>query len=139
MAQMMHSDNAAEYSWTTSAKDKAKTKTGIATALRRNEVEVETKFQGSGPRNAKKLDEDSGNYKHREVSHDFKIALMQARMAKKMTQKDLAQAIQQPPAVIQTYENGKAIPDGQVIMKLNRVLGVKLPQIKAGKKKHDEN
>lgn len=43
---------------------------------------------------------------------------MQARTAKGMKQSDLAQAIQVPAAVVQSYENGKAIPEGSVIAKV---------------------
>lgn len=41
-------------------------------------------------------------------------AIQKARAAKKMTQAKLAQAINEKPAVINQYENGKAIPNGQV-------------------------
>lgn len=41
-------------------------------------------------------------------------AIQQARVAKKLTQAKLAQAINEKPAVINQYENGKAIPNGQV-------------------------
>lgn len=41
-------------------------------------------------------------------------AIQQARAAKKMTQAQLAQAINEKPAVVNQYENGKAIPNGQV-------------------------
>ncbi|KAG1346732.1 putative Multiprotein-bridging factor 1a [Cocos nucifera] len=51
---------------------------------------------------------------------------MQARVDKKLTQAQLAQLINEKPQVIQEYESGKAIPNQQVITKLERVLGVKL-------------
>lgn len=53
---------------------------------------------------------------------------MQARMAKKMTQKELGTAINEKPQVIGEYESGKAIPNPQIISKLERKLGVKLPR-----------
>ena len=53
---------------------------------------------------------------------------MQARMAKKMTQKDLATAINEKPQVVAEYENGKAIPNGAIIVKIERKLGCKLPR-----------
>jgi len=53
---------------------------------------------------------------------------MQARTAKKMTQKDLATKINEKPQVIGEYENGKAIPNGQIIVKIERALGCKLPR-----------
>jgi putative transcription factor len=45
-----------------------------------------------------------------------------------MTQAKLAQAINEKPAVINEYENGKAIPNGQIISKIERALGCKLPR-----------
>jgi putative transcription factor len=75
----------------------------------------------------------------RKIPLVFKKALMQARMAKKWSQKDLAKAAQLPVHTIQTYENGKAIPNGQVVSKLNRVLGVQLPKIPKKKKKKNED
>ena len=49
-------------------------------------------------------------------------------MAKKMTQKDLATKINEKPQVVGEYESGKAVPNGQIIVKMERVLGVKLPR-----------
>ena len=73
--------------------------------------------------------QDTGSYKHQEVTTDFKKALMQARAAKGFNQKELAMRIGQPPAVVQSYENGKAVPEGAVIAKLNAALGIKLPKV----------
>ena len=53
---------------------------------------------------------------------------MQARTAKKMTQKELATAINEKPQVVAEYESGKAIPNPQIIGKLERKLGCKLPR-----------
>jgi len=53
---------------------------------------------------------------------------MQARTAKKMTQKELATAINEKPQVVAEYETGKAIPNPQIISKLERKLGTKLPR-----------
>merc|ERR1719265_2713110 len=70
--------------------------------------------------NATKLDENTEAQRHDTVSHDFKLALQQARLAKKMTQAALATAINEKGSVINEYESGKAIPNGQIINKLNR-------------------
>lgn len=43
-----------------------------------------------------------------------------------MAQKDLAQKVNEKPSVIQDYEAGKAIPNPQILAKLERALGVKL-------------
>merc|ERR1712072_721113 len=80
--------------------------------------------------NAKKLDENTETFRHDTVSHDFKMALQQARLAKKMTQAQLAQQINEKGTVINEYESGKAIPNGAIINKLNRALGVRLPKAK---------
>ena len=53
---------------------------------------------------------------------------MQARTAKKLTQKELATAINEKPQVVALYENGKAIPNGAIIVKIERKLGCKLPR-----------
>jgi putative transcription factor len=54
------------------------------------------------------------------------IRWVQARLDKKMTQAQLSQLINEKPQIVQEYESGKAIPNQQIIMKLERVLGVKL-------------
>merc|ERR1719287_151202 len=82
--------------------------------------------------NAVKLDENTETFRHDTVSHDFKMSLQQARLAKKMTQAALATAINEKGTVINEYESGKAIPNGAIIQKLNRALGVRLPKAKGG-------
>ncbi|GLE11536.1 hypothetical protein PINS_up024011 [Pythium insidiosum] len=76
--------------------------------------------------NARKLEEDTDNFKHDAVDRSLSQALMKARMDKKMTQKQLATTINEKPQIVAEYESGKAIPNGQVISKLERALGVKL-------------
>mmetsp|Transcript_76035 Transcript_76035/g.167870 ORF Transcript_76035/g.167870 Transcript_76035/m.167870 type:complete len:144 (-) Transcript_76035:84-515(-) len=100
-------------------------------------VETDKKFAGgtnqsahSTVPNAKKLDENGETFRHATVSHEFKTALQQARLAKKMTQQSLATAINEKASVINEYESGKAIPNGAIINKLNKALGVRLPKAK---------
>lgn len=76
--------------------------------------------------NTKKLDEETEVLSHERVSTDLKKAIMQARLDKKLTQAQLAQQINEKPQIIQEYESGKAIPNQQIIAKLERVLGAKL-------------
>ena len=52
--------------------------------------------------------------------------IQQARVQKKMNQKDLANKINKDTKTIQLYESGKVIPDLQVMLKLEKVLGIKL-------------
>ncbi len=49
-----------------------------------------------------------------------------ARMDLKLSQKDVAQQINEKPSVLQDYESGKAVPNPQILGKLERVLKVKL-------------
>jgi transcriptional regulator with XRE-family HTH domain len=49
-----------------------------------------------------------------------------ARMELKLSQKEVAQKINEKPSVLQDYESGKAIPNAQILAKLERTLGVKL-------------
>lgn len=49
-----------------------------------------------------------------------------ARQELQLTQKDVAQKVNEKPSVIQEYESGRAIPSPQVLGKLERVLKVKL-------------
>ncbi|XP_039142739.1 multiprotein-bridging factor 1b-like [Dioscorea cayenensis subsp. rotundata] len=105
-------------------------------AARRSGAEIETvkksnagtnKAASSGTSlNTRKLDEESENLTHDRVPTELKKNIMQARMDKKYTQAQLAQLINEKPQVIQEYESGKAIPNQQLINKLERVLGVKL-------------
>jgi len=107
-------------------------RTGTATTQARDKVGMNKSAAFGGSLNSRKLDEDTTSTKHDKVSASFSKALIQARMAKKMNQKALAQAINEKPVVINQYESGKAIPNGQIINKLNRALGCQLPKAKGG-------
>ncbi|KAK1302940.1 Multiprotein-bridging factor 1b [Acorus calamus] len=105
-------------------------------AARRTGAEIETvKKSNAGSNkaassstslNTRKLDEETENLTHDRVPLELKKSIMQARMDKKLTQSQLAQMINEKPQVIQEYESGKAIPNQQIISKLERALGVKL-------------
>ncbi|KAF8701824.1 hypothetical protein HU200_033146 [Digitaria exilis] len=108
-------------------------------AARRSGAEIETmkkynagtnKAASSGTSlNTKRLDDDTESLAHERVPSDLKKNLMQARLDKKMTQAQLAQMINEKPQVIQEYESGKAIPNQQIIGKLERALGTKLRRV----------
>ncbi len=55
--------------------------------------------------------------------------ISKARVAKGLTQKEVAQRLNVQPAVITSYENGKAIPDNQMLQKIARELGTKFSKI----------
>merc|ERR1712032_285482 len=123
----------------TAPKGKATKTSSAVNAARRSGAEVETdkKINAGGNKsahsqlpNAAKLDENGETFRHATVSHDFKMALQQARTAKKLSQAQLASAISEKGSVINEYESGKAFPNGAIINKLNRALGVHLPKAK---------
>lgn len=51
---------------------------------------------------------------------------MQGRQTKELTQKDLATKINEKQSVVNEYEQGKGIPNQQILAKMERVLGIKL-------------
>ena len=93
------------------------------TAVRKDVSNV----NNAGPgRNASKLENETEELTHKTVKTEVKKSIMQGRLAKKLTQAQLAQQINERPQVVQEYESGKAIPNQQILAKLERVLGVKL-------------
>ncbi|XWS44523.1 hypothetical protein CRYUN_Cryun15aG0052500 [Craigia yunnanensis] len=105
-------------------------------AARRAGADIETVKKATGGTNkaassstslnTRKLDDETENLAHERVTTDLKKNIMQSRMDKKLTQSQLAQMINEKPQIIQEYESGKAIPNQQIISKLERALGVKL-------------
>eukprot|EP01117_Protostelium_nocturnum_P015457 TRINITY_DN5_c1_g1_i2.p1 TRINITY_DN5_c1_g1~~TRINITY_DN5_c1_g1_i2.p1 ORF type:complete len:133 (-),score=57.24 TRINITY_DN5_c1_g1_i2:171-569(-) len=73
-----------------------------------------------------KVENEDENLTIKKVPHTLSLRIQQARNEKGMTQKDLATKINEKPQVIGEYESGRAIPNGQIISKLERALGVKL-------------
>lgn len=59
--------------------------------------------------------------------------MQDARQAKGFSQKDVAVKVNEKPSIIQDYESGKAIPNAQILGKLERALGVKLRGSDIGK------
>jgi putative transcription factor len=76
----------------------------------------------------RKLEESTDEFKHQTVDESLSRAITTARLARKMTQRDLATAINERPQIIQEYESGRAIPNPQILSKLDRVLGTHLPR-----------
>jgi putative transcription factor len=68
------------------------------------------------------------------INVELKTAIQQARLAQKLSQKELAAKMAIPVATINTYENGTAIPNNAFIAKLEKVLNTKLPRVVKNKK-----
>jgi putative transcription factor len=75
--------------------------------------------------NQKEIDE----FNLKKPSLDFQKTLQQARLTKKLTQKDLALKAGIQLNILQGYENGKEIPSNLIISKLEKILNTKLPRI----------
>ncbi len=82
---------------------------------------------GGGP-GLRKLEESTEDFKHNTVNRNLSASIQQARLAKKMTQAQLATAINERAQIIQQYESGQAIPNPQILNKLDRALGIHLPR-----------
>lgn len=80
---------------------------------------------GAG-KDLRKLDQNEDGGAHEKVTVELRLMIQKARCAKGMTQKALGQAINEKPAVVNSYEQGKAMPSNAVLGKLERALGVKL-------------
>eukprot|EP00586_Coscinodiscus_wailesii_P006879 CAMPEP_0172488798 /NCGR_PEP_ID=MMETSP1066-20121228/18526_1 /TAXON_ID=671091 /ORGANISM="Coscinodiscus wailesii, Strain CCMP2513" /LENGTH=161 /DNA_ID=CAMNT_0013256261 /DNA_START=180 /DNA_END=662 /DNA_ORIENTATION=- len=112
-----------------------KTAAGIDAAKKAGLIATERRYGAGGNSsahsganiNARKL-EESEDLKHSKVDKSLSKAIMQARTAKKKTQKELATMINEKIQVVQEYESGKAIPNGAIIGKIERALGCKLPR-----------
>lgn len=93
----------------------------------------------TGIMSARKLEEATDVGTIAKVDKSLSKAIMQARTAKKITQKQLATLINEKPQVVAEYESGKAIPNPQIISKLERKLGTKLPRPGKSKLAKDAN
>lgn len=93
-----------------------------------NNVETHKRFN-SGLNVAKieqQADSEDVALKIPQVELSIALKIQQARTNKKWTQKELATKINEKANVINDYESGRAIPNQQIISKLERVLGVRL-------------
>jgi len=105
----------------------------VNAARRRGEaIATESKYGGGGNRqhgtslNTARLDAETEELKHDKVSMDVGKLIQKGRQAKEMTQKDLATKICEKPQIVTEYESGKAMPNQQILGKLERALGIKL-------------
>lgn len=62
----------------------------------------------------------------KKITLQLRQKIIQARQLKKMTQKELAQAMNLTQNVINCFENGKDVPTNQQIQKMSKILNVKL-------------
>ena len=73
--------------------------------------------------------------KYELVSHDCAEAIQKARMSKEWTQTQLAKACNEKVGLINDIEKGTATYNADVINRIERALGVKIPRGRNNKKK----
>ncbi|ODV96848.1 hypothetical protein PACTADRAFT_48656 [Pachysolen tannophilus NRRL Y-2460] len=73
-----------------------------------------------------KIDRENEVAPPKKIDASVGKAISKARLDKKMTQKDLATKVNEKQNVINDYEAGRAVPNQQLLAKLEKTLGVKL-------------
>jgi len=111
----------------------AKSKQAITSAQRRGEEIETTKKWSAGQnkqhpvtKNTAKLDRETEELHHDRVPLEVGKVIQKGRQERGLTQKDLATKINEKPQVIADYECGRAIPNNQVMGKIERAIGMKL-------------
>lgn len=84
-------------------------------SVNKNKVNVVT--------NVKKIENEQDTFKHKTVGSDVGKKIAQARCEKKLTQKELANAIFLPESIIKEFESGKAIYNAVVLNKIEKYFG----------------
>lgn len=95
-------------------------------------IETSKKYGGGGnqqhrtSKDTAAVCRDTEETKIETVSLSLGKVIMKGRNDKGLTQKDLATRINEKPQVINDYEAGRAIPNNQILSKIERAIGVKL-------------
>ena len=92
----------------------------------KKEAVVKTSRASDETHRNRKLDDETENFHHEKVGLTVRQAIMKARNARRMKQKDLANLLAVKPDVVVSYENGKAIPNQRILQRMERILGMKL-------------
>jgi len=95
-------------------------------------VTTDTKYGAGGNTqkgtslNTAKLDQETDELKHKTLDLSVGKLIAQGRQAKGMSQKDLATKICEKPQIVTEYEQGKGLPNQQILAKMERALDIKL-------------
>jgi len=96
------------------------------------EIDTSKKFNAAtnkqhvSSKNASKLDQETEELHHDTVGLDVGRLIQKGRQSKEWTQAELAKQICEKQSVINDYESGKAVPNQQVLAKMERSLGIRL-------------
>merc|ERR1740117_336872 len=109
-------------------------RSGQAGSQAKERIQSNASSTGHGPMgstagaNAWKLAEATEAQPVARTGAELGKAIMQARTAKGLTQKQLATQCNAQASLVQQCEQGQAVYDAQLVNKLERALGVKLPR-----------
>ena len=84
------------------------------------------KSHNRGKTNKPKITEEDDYNKEIKISTENCKLIQQARLSKGMKQIDLANAINKKVDTVKSYESGSATPDLKIMLKIEKVLGIKL-------------
>lgn len=71
----------------------------------------------------KKIEKEEDSFKIDKIPLSVSKKIAQLRCEKKITQKELAMKLSLDVKIIQEYENAKAVPNANIINKLEKILG----------------
>lgn len=95
-------------------------------ALKSNSYETKIKNQNMElTHKNRKLDQETDIVSHEKVSLSLSKKIQQSRLAKGMSQKDLANKINVKLNVIQDYESGRGIQDNKILIDIKKKLNIK--------------
>lgn len=105
------------------------TKAGKQRAIRQGNFTTVSKGKtgqnkGYDSRHMAKIDNETENFTLKTVDKKWSSKIQQARMAKGLNQKELAQKMNVTVDVVAKYEKGTAIQDGETLRKFQKVLGI---------------
>ncbi len=85
------------------------------------------------------IENETVNFQKAQIPLSLSQEIIKARIANNLTQKELAQKLNIQHSIITSYENGKAIPDNQMLQKIAKALNTKfVSKIIKPKKNYEE-
>jgi putative transcription factor len=111
--------------WETVVLQKKQSKTLTSNNMRDRTFEVRTKKSESAQK-MHKIDCETENFTIKKISKKISQEIQKGRLAKKLTQKQLANAINVTPKVINEMESGKSQLNETVKCKIARYLNIKI-------------
>ncbi len=72
------------------------------------------------------IENETETFNIQTIPHTLSQEIIKARNNMKMSRKDVALKLNIQESIISNYENGKAVPDNQMLQKLSKLLNTKL-------------